>query len=58
MSIPRITFQDANSDGDYSTKIDDGTLFLGEGSLAGVPSVKLAQKGIRPVIKVVDDKCL
>jgi len=40
------------------TKSDDGTLFLGEGSLAGVPSQKLGGKGIRPVIKVIDDKCL
>lgn len=39
-------------------KDPDGTLFLGEGSLAGVPSVKLGQKGIRSVIKVIDDKCL
>ena len=40
------------------TKCEDGTLFLGDGSLAGVPTPKLGQKGIRPVIKVVDDKCL
>ncbi|KAI9861445.1 MAG: kinesin-like protein Klp5 [Trichoglossum hirsutum] len=40
------------------TKCDDGPLFLGDGSLAGVPTPKLHQKGIRPVIKVVDDKCL
>lgn len=40
------------------TKCDDGTLFLGDGSLAGVPTPKLGGKGIRPVIKVVDDKCL
>ncbi|KAL2350817.1 P-loop containing nucleoside triphosphate hydrolase protein [Cryomyces antarcticus] len=40
------------------TKCDDGPLFLGDGSLAGVPTPKLGQKGIRPVIKVVDDKCL
>ncbi|KAL3425383.1 kinesin family protein [Phlyctema vagabunda] len=40
------------------TKSDDGTLFLGDGSLAGVPTPKLGGKGIRPVIKVVDDKCL
>ena len=43
---------------EYSTKCDDGTLFLGDGSLAGVPTPKLGGKGIRPVIKVVDDKCL
>lgn len=41
------------------SKTDETPLFLGDGSLAGVPSTpKLAQKGIRPVIKVVDDKCL
>jgi len=40
------------------TKCDDGPLFLGDGSLAAVPTPKLLQKGIRSVIKVVDDKCL
>lgn len=40
------------------TKCDDGPLFLGDGSLAAAPTPKLAQKGIRPVIKVVDDRCL
>ncbi|PGG97926.1 hypothetical protein AJ79_09039 [Helicocarpus griseus UAMH5409] len=40
------------------TKCDDSMLFLGDGSLAGVPTPKLIQKGIRPVVKVVDDKCL
>lgn len=39
-------------------KCDDGPLFLGDGSLAGVPTPKLTQKGIRPVVKVIDDKCL
>ncbi|KAL1962066.1 hypothetical protein VTN77DRAFT_652 [Rasamsonia byssochlamydoides] len=40
-------------------KCDDTPLFLGDGSLAGVPSTpKLTQKGIRSVIKVIDDKCL
>lgn len=38
--------------------VPDGPLFLGDGSLAGVPTQKLSQKGIRSVIKVVDDKCL
>ena len=33
-------------------------MFLGDGSLAAAPTPKLAQKGIRSVIKVVDDKCL
>jgi len=40
------------------TKTDDGTLFLGDGSLAAVPTPRFAQKGLRSVIKVVDDKCL
>ncbi|PQE20415.1 kinesin family protein [Rutstroemia sp. NJR-2017a BBW] len=40
------------------TKSDDGTLFLGEGSLAAAPTPKLGGKGIRSVIKVVDDRCL
>lgn len=40
------------------TKCEDGVTFLGDGSLAGVPTPKLGGKGIRPVIKVVDDKCL
>lgn len=39
------------------TRNDDQTLFLGDGSLAGVPAPKL-HKGIRPVIKVMDEKCL
>lgn len=37
---------------------DDGTLFLGDGSLAAAPQPKLKQSGIRSVIKVVDDRCL
>lgn len=40
------------------TRCEDPMLFLGDGSLAGVSTPKLAQKGIRPVIKVVDDRCL
>ncbi|RMZ90200.1 hypothetical protein DV736_g2580, partial [Chaetothyriales sp. CBS 134916] len=40
------------------TKCDETTLFLGEGSLAAAPAPKLSQKGIRSVIKVVDDRCL
>lgn len=40
------------------TRTDDGPLFLGDGSLAAVPAPQLRTKGIRPVIKVVDDKCL
>lgn len=39
-------------------KCEDGPLFLGDGSLAAVPTPKLAQKGLRSVIKVVDEKCL
>ncbi|KAI2604471.1 kinesin-domain-containing protein [Hypoxylon fragiforme] len=37
---------------------DDGTIFLGDGSLAAAPTPKLKQSGIRSVIKVVDDRCL
>lgn len=40
------------------TKCDDTTIFLGDGSLAAAPAPRLSQKGIRSVIKVVDDKCL
>jgi kinesin family protein 18/19 len=40
------------------SKSDDGPLFLGDGSLAAVPTPKLTSKGLRSVIKVVDDKCL
>ncbi|KAF2186734.1 kinesin-domain-containing protein [Zopfia rhizophila CBS 207.26] len=40
------------------SRCDDQTLFLGDGSLAAAPTPKLHQKGIRPVIKVVDEKCL
>ncbi|KAH6703000.1 P-loop containing nucleoside triphosphate hydrolase protein [Leptodontidium sp. MPI-SDFR-AT-0119] len=40
------------------TKCEDGTMFLGDGSLAGAPTPRLGGKGIRPVIKVLDDKCL
>ncbi|KAH8130494.1 hypothetical protein FP744_10000719 [Trichoderma asperellum] len=37
---------------------DDGTIFLGDGSFASAPTPKLHQRGIRNVIKVVDDRCL
>ncbi|KAH7367753.1 kinesin motor domain-containing protein [Plectosphaerella cucumerina] len=37
---------------------DDGPVFLGDGSLAAAPAPKLQTRGIRPVIKVVDDRCL
>jgi len=40
------------------TRTDDQTLFLGDGSLAGIPTPKLNSKGIRAVIKVMDEKCL
>jgi hypothetical protein len=40
------------------TRRDDQTLFLGDGSLAGLPTPKVNSKGIRPVIKVLDEKCL
>lgn len=40
------------------TRNEDGPLFLGDGSLAGAPTPKLMQKGLRPIIKVVDDRCL
>lgn len=40
------------------TKLEESPLFLGDGSLAGVPTPRFAQKGIRSVIKVVDDRCL
>ncbi|KAL7620832.1 tubulin-dependent ATPase kip3 [Parahypoxylon ruwenzoriense] len=42
----------------YSQRNDDGTVFLGDGSLAAAPTPKLKQHGIRSVIKVVDDRCL
>ncbi|KAJ5174903.1 Kinesin-like protein 6 [Penicillium canariense] len=40
------------------SRSDDGPLFLGDGSLAGVPAPKLNQKGIRSIVKVIDDRCL
>lgn len=40
------------------SKTDDGPLFLGDGSLAGAPTPKLNQKGIRSIVKVIDDRCL
>jgi kinesin family protein 18/19 len=38
-------------------KTDDGPVFLGDGSLCAAPP-KLSSKGLRSIIKVVDDKCL
>ncbi len=40
------------------TKTDDQTLFLGDGSLAAAPTPKFNSKAVRPVIKVLDEKCL
>ncbi|KAF2216096.1 hypothetical protein CERZMDRAFT_35302 [Cercospora zeae-maydis SCOH1-5] len=40
------------------TRNDDGPLFLGDGSMAALPKPRLGGKGIRPVIKVMDEKCL
>ncbi|KAL9082771.1 MAG: hypothetical protein Q9159_006184 [Coniocarpon cinnabarinum] len=40
------------------SKTDDAPLFLGDGSLAGAQTPKLASKGLRSIIKVVDDRCL
>jgi kinesin family protein 18/19 len=40
------------------TRNDDQTLFLGDGSLAGLPTPKVHKGAIRPVIKVMDEKCL
>lgn len=40
------------------TKCEDGPLFLGEGALAGGTTPKLHQKGIRSIVKVVDNRCL
>ncbi|KAF2708042.1 kinesin family protein-like protein [Pleomassaria siparia CBS 279.74] len=39
------------------SRSDDQTLFLGDGSLAAAPA-KIQSKGIRSVIKIIDDKCL
>lgn len=42
-------------------RTEDGPLFLGDGSLAAAPSIPathMKQKGIRPVLKVMDEKCL
>ena len=41
------------------TRQEDAPLFLGDGSLAGVPQAPRAgAKGLRSVIKVMDEKCL
>jgi kinesin family protein 18/19 len=40
------------------TRCDDGPLFLGDGALASAPTPKLNQKGLRSIVKVIDDRCL
>ncbi|PHH49660.1 Kinesin-like protein 6 [Ceratocystis fimbriata CBS 114723] len=40
------------------TRTEESTLFLGDGSLAGVATPKLQTRGLRSVIKVIDDRCL
>lgn len=40
------------------SRCEDGPLFLGDGSLAGAPAPKLNQKGIRSIVKVIDNRCL
>ena len=37
---------------------DESPLFLGDGALAGSQPPKLSQKGLRSILKVVDDRCL
>lgn len=40
-------------------RVEDGPLFLGDGALAGAAAQpRLQQKGLRPIIKVIDDRCL
>lgn len=39
-------------------RLDDGPLFLGDGSMAAAPKPRIGEKGIRSVLKVVDEKCL
>ncbi|KAF7190527.1 Kinesin-like protein [Pseudocercospora fuligena] len=40
------------------SRSDDGPVYLGEGSLASAPKPRVGQKGIRNVIKVLDEKTL
>ncbi|KAI5787587.1 P-loop containing nucleoside triphosphate hydrolase protein [Peziza echinospora] len=40
------------------TKIDEGPQFFGDGSLAGTPAPKITGKGLRSVVKVIDDQLL
>ncbi|KAJ4292851.1 tubulin-dependent ATPase kip3 [Collariella sp. IMI 366227] len=41
-----------------AVRTDDSPRFLGDGSLAAAPTPKLSQRGLRSVIKVIDDRCL
>ncbi|KAH0613476.1 uncharacterized protein H6S33_005362 [Morchella sextelata] len=40
------------------TRIDDAPTFFGDGSLASMPTPKLTGKGVRSVVKVIDDRVL
>ncbi|PKS08358.1 hypothetical protein jhhlp_005302 [Lomentospora prolificans] len=55
-----FTIREAAQLADYGprSRTDDSTVFLGDGSLAAAPAPKLHQRGLRSVIKVVDDRCL
>lgn len=33
-------------------------MFLGDGSMAAAPAPKLHTRGLRSIVKVVDDRCL
>ena len=59
LDIRRLTQHKTNFE---ATAPDDTgrkrNLRSGDGSLAGAPAPHMRQKGIRPVLKVVDEKCL
>jgi hypothetical protein len=40
------------------TRIEDAPTFFGDGSLASMPPPKLTGKGVRSVVKVLDDRVL
>ncbi|KAH8151857.1 uncharacterized protein LAJ45_03850 [Morchella importuna] len=40
------------------TRIDDAPTFFGDGSLASMPTPKLTGKGVRSVVKVIDERVL
>ncbi|KAL7268364.1 tubulin-dependent ATPase kip3 [Rhizina undulata] len=40
------------------TRLDDGPTFFGDGSLASTPQPKITGKGLRRVVKVIDDRVL